>query len=29
MGTGSFPGIKRPGRGSDHSPPPRAEVVNE
>ena len=21
MGTGSFPGVKRPGRGADHSPP--------
>ena len=21
MGTGSFPGVKRPGRGVDHSPP--------
>jgi hypothetical protein len=29
MGTGSFPGIKRPGRGADHPPPPRAEVENE
>jgi hypothetical protein len=29
MGTGSFPGVKRPGRGADHPPPPRAEVVNE
>ena len=25
MGTGSFPGVKRPGRGVDH-PPPSAEV---
>jgi hypothetical protein len=24
MGTGSFPGVKRPGRGVDH--PPSAEV---
>ena len=23
MGTGSFPGIKRPGRGADHPPPPK------
>jgi hypothetical protein len=29
MGTGSFPGVKRPGRGADHPPPPRAEVENE
>jgi len=28
MGTGSFPGIKRPGRGVDH-PPPSAAEVNE
>ena len=26
MGTGSFPGIKRPGRGVDHPPPCSAEV---
>jgi hypothetical protein len=26
MGTGSFPVVKRPGRGVDHPPPPRAEV---
>jgi len=26
MGTGSFPGIKRPGRGVDHPPPYSAEV---
>ena len=26
MGTGSFSGIKRPGRGVDHPPPSRAEV---
>ena len=25
MGTGSFPGVKRPGRGVDHPPPARAE----
>jgi hypothetical protein len=25
MGTTSFPGVKRPGRGADH-PPSRAEV---
>jgi hypothetical protein len=24
-----FPGVKRPGRGADHSPPPSAEVENE
>jgi hypothetical protein len=29
MGTGSFPGVKRQGRGADHSPPPSAEVKNE
>ena len=22
MGTGSFPGVRRPGRGADHPPPP-------
>jgi hypothetical protein len=26
LGTGSFPGVKRPGRGVDHSPPSSAEV---
>ena len=26
MGTGSFPGVKRLGRGVDHPPPSRAEV---
>ena len=26
MSTGSFPGVKRPGRGVDHRPPPSAEV---
>ena len=26
MGTASFPGVKRPGRGVDHSPPSSAEV---
>ena len=25
-GTGSFPGVKRPGYGADHSPPSSAEV---
>jgi hypothetical protein len=29
MGTGPFPGVKRPGRGADHPPPPSAEVENE
>ena len=26
MGTGSFPGVKRPGRGADHQLPSSAEV---
>ena len=26
MGTGSFPGVKRPGRGADHPPLSSAEV---
>ena len=26
MGTGSFPGVKWPGRGVDHLPPSSAEV---
>jgi len=26
MGTGSFPGVERPGRGVDHPPPFRVEV---
>ena len=26
MGTGSFPGVKRPGRGVDHIFPPSAKV---
>jgi len=26
MGTGSFPGVKWPGRGVNHSPPSSAEV---
>jgi hypothetical protein len=26
MGTGSFPGVKRPGCGVDHPPTSRAEV---
>jgi hypothetical protein len=25
----SYPGVKRPGRGADHPPPPSAEVENE
>jgi hypothetical protein len=29
MGTGSFPGVKRSGRGADHSPPSSAEVKKE
>jgi hypothetical protein len=29
MGTGSFPGVKRPGRGTDHPPPSSAEVESE
>jgi hypothetical protein len=29
MGTRSFPGVKRPGRGADHSPPSSAEVKKE
>jgi hypothetical protein len=29
MGTGSFLGVKRVGRGADHTPPPSAEVENE
>jgi hypothetical protein len=28
-GTGSFPGVKRPGRGADHPHPPSAEVENK
>ena len=27
MRTGSFPGVKRPGRGADHSPSSSAEVT--
>jgi len=27
MGTGSFPEVKRPGRGVDHPPPSSAEVA--
>jgi hypothetical protein len=29
MGTGSFPVVKRPGRGADHPPPHSAEVEHE
>jgi hypothetical protein len=29
MGTGSFPGVTRPGRGADHPLPPSAEVEYE
>jgi hypothetical protein len=29
MGTGSFPGAKRPGRSDDHPPPSSAEVKKE
>jgi hypothetical protein len=29
MGTGSFPGVKRPRRGAEHPPPPSAEVEIE
>jgi hypothetical protein len=29
MGTGSFPGVKRPGRGADHPPLSSAKVENE
>jgi hypothetical protein len=29
LGTGSFPWVKRPGRGADHPPPSSAEVENE
>jgi hypothetical protein len=29
MGTGSFPGVKRPGSGADHPPPTSAGVKNE
>jgi hypothetical protein len=29
MGTGSFQGVKRPGRGADHPPPSSAEVKKE
>jgi hypothetical protein len=29
MGTGYFPGVKRPGSGADHPPPSSAEVRKE
>jgi hypothetical protein len=29
MGTGSLPGVKRPGRGADYQPPSNAEVESE
>jgi hypothetical protein len=29
MGTESFPGVKRPGRGADHPSPSSAEIENE
>jgi hypothetical protein len=29
MGTGSFPGVKLPGRGADHPAPSSAEVKKE
>jgi hypothetical protein len=29
IGTGSFPGVKRPGRSADHPLPSTAEVTNE
>jgi hypothetical protein len=29
MGTGSFSGVKRPGRGADHPPPSSAEVKKD
>jgi hypothetical protein len=28
MGTGSFPGVKRPGHGADHTPPSSTEGTN-
>jgi hypothetical protein len=28
-GTGSFPGVKRPGRGADHPPPSSAELEHD
>jgi hypothetical protein len=29
VGTGSFPGVKGPGRGADYPPPPSTEVKKE
>jgi hypothetical protein len=29
VNTGSFPGVKRPGRGADHPPPSSSEVKKE
>jgi hypothetical protein len=29
IGSGSFPGVKRPGHGADDPPSPSAEVENE
>jgi hypothetical protein len=29
MGTDSFPGVRRPGRGADHPHPPSAEIESE
>jgi hypothetical protein len=29
MGTGSLPGVKRPGRGADHPPPSSADVKKD
>jgi len=29
MGTGSFPGVKRPGRGVDHPPYPEPRLMKE
>jgi hypothetical protein len=29
MGTGSFPGVKRPECGADHAPPSSVEVENK
>ena len=29
MGTGSFPGVRRPGSDADHTPPSSAEVKKE
>jgi hypothetical protein len=29
IGTGQFPGVKRPGRGADHLPPSSAQIRNQ